>query len=821
MQLARHPLAEATNASPLHADLALFGQYMEALDLILALPEIRASLREFSVSPAFVRMAMVADATRVLGSARREFAVYQEVLSNEAGGPAAEPTQLTRGSRRGAGSFLGLWLAITSALAAASVSVGIAWMQAWHWNAAWAPVPVWAGGAMLFTVAIAWAGWRYANSIPGRESMLGIWESRGSPQVQVARLQLMTAVSGTELLAHVRALVNDVRQDRFGEEYSVTSSPGLSARYDSLNRISTLAQGELDRLIERLDGASIGVAGARGSGKSTLVRKYCEQVSSGDDVDDDEKIDWLAFLYGLMYGFLPERAASDLRCMVAAPVNYVAQDFVLHLFASFCQVVIGNYRSRGAARGLYLTAFRLHQAWELLKSVLWRAMTFGGPAAALLIWEHAIARTLSVSPTWARYSAIGLIGLGLLSYIEETRLQIWIWKYKPRQRPRDEGRSIVATARAHLNHIRFLITVTSGWSAGIPLPRGASAQYTRSAARAEQPLSYPEIVNDFRSFARTVASDVHRRGGGVFIGVDELDKIGSPDQAEQFLNEIKGIFGIPHVNFIVSVSDDALTAFERRGLPLRDAFDSSFDEIIDVGPLNYPESRNLLYRRVIGLSEPYVALCHCLAGGLARDVIRAARQIVRTAGTLQATSSSPAYDDDFDHEATIAYLASGGRIPGQLRPTLSTISAAVIIDELQRKLRATIHVAGRAGPDQASEMHAALHQAASHLKQGRPIIDMIDLLGKSAQGEPAALAALRIDTAAYAYFCATLQDVFTGHLDHGRIVQATSESSGAGTFDVLAAARNAFAVDTFLAWRLISEFRTEWSLGTREAPSLA
>lgn len=47
-------------------------------------------------------------------------------------------------------------------------------------------------------------------------------------------LQLMTAVSGTELLAHVRALVNDVRQDRFGEEYSVTSSPGLSARYDSM-----------------------------------------------------------------------------------------------------------------------------------------------------------------------------------------------------------------------------------------------------------------------------------------------------------------------------------------------------------------------------------------------------------------------------------------------------------------------------------------------------------------------------------------------------------------------------------------------------------
>lgn len=811
-QMHGRPWPEATNASPFHADRVLFDQYMEALDLILAAPEIRDSLREFNLSPASVRMAMVADASRVLGSARREFAVYQEVLSKESGGPAADPSQITRGSRRGVESLLRLWLAVTSALAALCVAIGIAWMQAWHWGSDWAPVPVWAGSVVLFTVAIAWLAWRYANTITGRDALRGIWESQSSPQVQAARLQLMTAVSGTELLAHVRALVNDVRQGRFGEEYSVTSSPGLSARYDSLNRISTLAEGELDRLIERLDGASIGVAGARGSGKSTLVRKYCEQAGSADDAHDEEEIDWWALLYGV----LPERAASDLRCMVAAPVNYVAQDFVLHLFAAFCQVVIGSYRSAVNVRGLYLAAFWLHRVWDLLKSLLWRAVFYGIPAAAFLIWEHAAARAFSISPTWVRYGAITLIGLGVLSWIGSARRVI---RRRPGKVRGGDSGSIVASAHTHLHHIRFLITVTAGWSAGLPLPRGASAQYTRAVARAEQPVSYPEVVDDFRNFARIVAADVHRKGGGVFIGVDELDKIGSPDQAEQFLNEIKGIFGIPHVYFIVSVSDDALTAFERRGLPLRDAFDSSFDEIIYVGPLSYPESRNLLYRRVIGLSEPYVALCHCLAGGLSRDVIRAARQIVRTAIKLQAASPTRAHADDFDPVTAMAYLASGGRMPERPRLTLSVISAAVIKDELHRKLRATTHVAGRVAPDQASELHDALHQVASHLNQGRPIIDMIDLLGKSAQGEPAPLASLRIDTAAYAYFCATLQDVFTGHLDKSRIIQATSESNGPGTFDALAAARNAFAIDTFLAWRLISQFRAEWSLGTRQAPN--
>jgi hypothetical protein len=230
-----------------------------------------------------------------------------------------------------------------------------------------------------------------------------------------------------------------------------------------------------------------------------------------------------------------------------------------------------------------------------------------------------------------------------------------------------------------------------GWSGRFGLPKGVSTQLSRSISRAEQPLSYPEIVSEFRSFATIVAADVHRRGDRVFIGVDELDKIGSAEQAEHFLNEVKGIFGIPHLYFMVSVSDDALNAFERRGLPLRDAFDSSFDEILRVEPLSYNESRRLLYRRVIGLTEPYVALCHCLAGGLARDVIRAARQVARNAasliarGTLLTVSSEfEEVDEDPDtYEYALRYIEALNR-----RPALSDISSALLHDELRRKLHA-------------------------------------------------------------------------------------------------------------------------------------
>src|SRR3569833_1150787 len=190
-------------------------------------------------------------------------------------------------------------------------------------------------------------------------------------------------------------------------------------------------------------------------------------------------------------------------------------------------------------------------------------------------------------------------------------------------------RRLMRTASRNLERVRYLQTRSSGSTGGVKLPFGAEGQRTRGVSRAEQPMSYPEIVDEFRAFVQEVAQFLHEDGNRVFIGVDELDKIGSAEQAERFLNEIKGVFGIPHTYFLVSVSDDALTSFERRGLPLRDAFDSSFDEIIRADPLTYTESRRLIYRRVIGLTEPYVAFCHCLAGALARDLIRTARQVVR------------------------------------------------------------------------------------------------------------------------------------------------------------------------------------------------
>jgi len=207
---------------------------------------------------------------------------------------------------------------------------------------------------------------------------------------------------------------------------------------------------------------------------------------------------------------------------------------------------------------------------------------------------------------------------------------------------------------------------------------------------------------------------------------------------------------------MVSVSDDALTAFERRGLPLRDAFGSSFDEIIHVGPLSYTESRRLLYRRVIGLTEPYVALCHCLAGGLARDLIRAARQVIRAGETLTGNASSSLRDDGDFFIESLGTFPLVRKVQAFETPTLGAVCAAVVRDELRRKVRAVAHVANSSIPGQAQGLQDDLYDIVRHLAQEAPAIKIVDIACKTPQDESAAVSRLRLDFAAYAYFCATL-----------------------------------------------------------------
>jgi hypothetical protein len=136
-----------------------------------------------------------------------------------------------------------------------------------------------------------------------------------------------------------------------------------------------------------------------------------------------------------------------------------------------------------------------------------------------------------------------------------------------------------------------------------------SGGVTGSTEIAQAPLYLPEIVEMFRAFVAEAASL-----GPVVIGIDELDKMSSEEHAASFLNDIKAIFGIDNCYFLISVSDDAVARFERRGIPVRDVFDSALDEILRLVPLSFRQASASLAERVVGLPIPFRALCYCLSG---------------------------------------------------------------------------------------------------------------------------------------------------------------------------------------------------------------
>jgi hypothetical protein len=342
--------------------------------------------------------------------------------------------------------------------------------------------------------------------------------------------------------------------------------------------------------------------------------------------------------------------------------------------------------------------------------------------------------------------------------------------------------AIAAETRRHLEQLRYLRTYTASWSASLTPRSFFTLARGHAKERAEQPVTLPELVDSFRSYSARVAvwqQSGHGGEGRVVIGIDEVDKIRDSDRAEAFLNDIKAVFGVPGCLYLVSVSEDAMTGFARRTPSIRGAFDSAFDELVPVGPMAYRNSEQLLFKRLTGVPRPFIALCHVLAGGLPRDLVRAARALI---DVTPATGEKPLPDTAGD----------------LIRRDLESLRQASV-----RQL------ADNAAP---GPLLAALHDRQWPGGTPRQFTDAaLELAGPARDAESDATRQLCQELVVSLSFYATALEVF-GPAALDRLVTCLKDRNYA-IVDDLAAARYAMRVNTGLTHRLLEQYRLRNGMG--------
>src|SRR5262249_51084470 len=318
----------------------------------------------------------------------------------------------------------------------------------------------------------------------------------------------------------------------------------------------------------------------------------------------------------------------------------------------------------------------------------------------------------------------------------------------------------------------------------------------------------PELVTDYRLFAEQVVSSLQNLAPSsgstvstqarLIVGIDEIDRIESAEQAEKFLNEIKAIFGVPSCFYVASLSADALATFERRAVSARTAFDTAFDTMVRIDPLDLKTARKLLERRAIGLPYPFVALCHILSGGVPRELMRVARGV-------------------FD-------IRNGGDNARQDEVDCSIIAREIIARELNSIREGLMPRAGQITTGDAVALISLLDD------QEWPTGDFANDIARiskllhqregftDANGNTTAAASICDSMTAATFFFLTVQELFDSRL-HDVVKDlmtydsmAESSADAVSTLQLLVKARAALAVNPALTVNHVHGFRKNYKL---------
>jgi hypothetical protein len=630
-----------------------------------------------------------------------------------------------------------------------------------------------------------------------------------------------------KILSDLRLKIAEYLEPSYVTTLTVTDPPkGLAEAFNPTFEITTEARGQIRRLLNNMPGGSIGVAGPRGVGKTTLLESFCGTALNNPTL----------------------KHRRVLSVMTSAPVEYDPREFILHIFSSVCHRVVKDKRKIKGKDEIKREDDL--QPWGYMNGIQKPPITF---LSTIISFKEAIAvsllggflmSTLFLHKRLDNLSEFFLdffFGLGLFFVIIGI-VGFLIQAYHKFEQQRQTQRAklqntklygndpLVIEARDHLHEIKFQQSYSSGWAGSLKGGIASfSAETTVDAAvnLSQKQRSLPEIVDRYRDFLIRASQEYE-----IIIGIDELDKIGSDEKAHHFLNEIKALFYLERCFYLISVSESAMSNFERRGMPFRDVFDSSFDAIVHVDYLNLDKAKRLLRRRVIGVPVPFLDFCHCMAGGLPRDLIRTFRSMyaAHAENAENAESAENAENAENAESAENAENAENTQANSD-ESSLSMLCNSLIRTDMRSKLRATSIAAkdiafGLEGKElfsRISTLEASLESSAELSSICEDLLATYQKLPDNSTAEEPAnqselseaaakrrerLTSLSFELEVYLYYCATLQEFF-GQEDPSPETLKDAEKSG--KLEQLARARQYFAINPRTVEQAISDFRQMYS----------
>lgn len=320
---------------------------------------------------------------------------------------------------------------------------------------------------------------------------------------------------------------------------------------------------------------------------------------------------------------------GDLAITVSVPVAYSPEDVVKRIFREFLSEAL---ESRGCSYSdtLANSSGRRDEQWMAgLGAILLGILLI--PVSVLDVDLSVLQLTASLRIVFGLFLLVfsgfrsqdGSRDIGRLS---------WLWKRIPAgiqsrllyRFSDDKVTRDLLRAAEYLNWT-WEQSRDSGLSAG-PFGVMVTSSNTYRTRKTERPIARSDVVMAFR---KTIERYVRSTNQRVILCVDELDKIDNGGNAMALLNELKDLMKVPQTHFILSVSEDALRSFALRGVEIRDAVDSTFDEVLQVQPLDADEAREVIISRAPEFPVSLTRFCFAWSLGVPRDLLRAARYCIR------------------------------------------------------------------------------------------------------------------------------------------------------------------------------------------------